>query len=65
MSTHRLLNDVPDATRRIAWIVLLSSAGLAFSHVLVRAAPFVALALSLGAGAIGLARPVPAAAPRY
>lgn len=44
MSTDRLLRDVPDTTRRIAWVVFLTLASLAFSYVFACAAPFVAIA---------------------
>lgn len=44
MSRPLLLDDVPDTTRRIAWIVFLTLASLAFSYVFACAAPFVALA---------------------
>ena len=42
--SKRLLSDLPDTTRRIAWIVFLTLASLAFSYVFACAAPFAALA---------------------
>lgn len=44
MSTRPLLGDLPDTTRRIAWIMFLTVASLAFSRVFASAAPFAALA---------------------
>jgi hypothetical protein len=42
--SKRLLSDLPDTTRRIAWIVFLTMASIAFTLVFACAAPFVALA---------------------
>jgi hypothetical protein len=44
MSTGPLRGELSDTTRRIAWIVFLTLASLAFSRVFACAAPFVALA---------------------
>jgi hypothetical protein len=54
MSKRLLLSDVPDTTRRIAWIVFLTLASLAFSLVFACAAPFAALATL---AALNLRRP--------
>ena len=52
--SKRLLDDLPDTTRRIAWIVFLTGASLAFSYVFACAAPFAALATL---AALNLRRP--------
>jgi hypothetical protein len=52
--SKRLLSDVPDTTRRIAWIVFLTLASLAFASVFACAAPFAALAAM---AALNLRRP--------
>jgi hypothetical protein len=44
MTKPQLPSDMSGTTRRIAWIVLLTLASLAFSYVFACAAPFVALA---------------------
>lgn len=44
MSESRLLDSVPDTTKRIAWIVFLTLASLGFSYIFACAAPFAALA---------------------